>query len=58
MVLLLLFTLVVLSLSHWLFEVVMHCLKVKPPASAMPQHKKVRLRTVFPQKKIITNRSK
>ena len=45
-------------LSHWLFEVVMHCLKVKPPASAMPQHKQVRLRTVFPQKKIITNRSK
>ena len=45
-------------LSHWLFEVVMHCLKVKPPASAMPQHKKVRLRTVFPQKKIMTNRSK
>ena len=33
------------NLSHWLFEVLMHCLKVKPPAPVMPQQKKGRLRT-------------
>ena len=34
------------SLSHWLSEVVMHCLKLKLPAPACPPQKKTRLRTV------------
>lgn len=46
------------NLSHWLFEVLMHCLKVKPPAPVMPQQKKGRLRTASPQKKVIPQRSK
>ena len=45
-------------LSHWLFEVVMHCLKVKPPVPAMSQQKKGHLRTASPVKKAITKRSK
>ena len=40
------------NLSHWLFEVVMHCLKVKPPAPAIPQKKKGRLLTAASKKKI------
>lgn len=39
------------NLSHWLFEVVMHCLKVKLPAPAMPQKKKGRLLTASPKTK-------
>jgi AcrR family transcriptional regulator len=46
------------ALNHWLFEVVMHCLKVKLPASAMSQPKKVQLRTAPPAKKARTQRSK
>ncbi len=46
------------NLNHWLFEVVMHCLKVKPPAPAMPQQKKGRLKIASPQKKVIPQRSK
>jgi AcrR family transcriptional regulator len=34
------------DLSHWLFELVMHCLKLKLPAPACPPQKKTRLRTV------------
>ena len=34
------------DLSHWLFELVMHCLKLKLPAPASPPQKKTRLRTV------------
>jgi len=34
------------DLSHWLSEVLMHCLKIKPPAPACPPQKKTRLRTV------------
>ena len=34
------------SLSHWLSEVVMHCLKLKLPAPASSPQKKTRLRTV------------
>ena len=46
------------NLSHWLFEVVMHCLKVKPPEPAMSQQKKGHLRTASPAKKTIIKRSK
>ena len=46
------------NLSHWLFEVLMHCLKVKPPAPALSQPKKAHLRTASPAKKAITQRSK
>ena len=46
------------NLSYWLYEVVMHCLKVKPPVSAMSQQKKGHLRTASPAKKDITKRSK
>jgi hypothetical protein len=34
------------DLSHWLSEVLMHCLKLKLPAPACPPQKKTRLRTV------------
>ena len=34
------------DLSHWLSEVLMHCLKIKLPAPAIPQQKKTPLRTV------------
>lgn len=46
------------NLSYWLYEVVMHCLKVKPPVPAMSQQKKGHLRTASPVKKAITKRSK
>jgi AcrR family transcriptional regulator len=46
------------NLSHWLFEVVMHCLKVKPPAPAVLQPKKGRLDTASPLKKVIPRRRK
>ena len=46
------------NLSHWLFEVLMHCLKVKPPAPALSQPKKAHLRTASPVKKSIPKRSK
>jgi AcrR family transcriptional regulator len=34
------------DLSHWLFQLVMHCLKIKPPVPANVPQKKTRLRTV------------
>ncbi len=46
------------NLTHWLFEVLMSCLKIKPPAPALPPQKKAHLRTAFPAKKAITKRSK
>jgi len=46
------------NLSHWLFEVVMHCMKVKLPTPAIPQQKKRRLRIAPPKKKVTTHRSK
>ena len=46
------------KLGYWLFELVMHCLKIKPPKSAMPQQKKGRLRAVSPREKVITHRRK
>lgn len=46
------------NLSHWLFEMLMHCLKVKLPAPAPSQPKKVQLRTAPPAKKARTQRSK
>jgi AcrR family transcriptional regulator len=46
------------NLSHWLFEVVMHCLKVKPPAPAVQQPKKGRLHNASPLKKVIPRRRK
>ena len=33
------------QLSHWLCEVVMHCLKLKPTAPALPNQKTTRLRS-------------
>ena len=45
------------TLNHWLFEVVMHCLKAKPPALAAPQKKMARLRTASPKKKVTSQRS-
>ncbi|WP_297723753.1 TetR/AcrR family transcriptional regulator [Limnohabitans sp. Rim8] len=45
------------DLSHWLFEVLMHCLKIKPPAPAMQQQKKTPLRTASPIHKDTTRRS-
>jgi AcrR family transcriptional regulator len=33
------------QLSHWLCEVVMHCLKLKPPSPALPNQKTTRLRS-------------
>ena len=38
-------------LNHWLFEVLMHCLKVKPPTSAIPLQNNKRLRNVSLPKK-------
>ena len=38
------------DLSHWLFQLVMHCLKIKPPVPEMAPLKKTRLRSVPPQK--------
>jgi AcrR family transcriptional regulator len=46
------------NLSYWLYEVVMHCLKVKPPVPAMSQQKKGHLRISSPVKKSIPKRSK
>jgi hypothetical protein len=46
------------NLSHWLFEVVMHCMKVKLPTHVIPQKKKRRLRIASPKKKVTTQRSK
>lgn len=46
------------NLSHWLFEVVMHCMKVKLPTHVIPQQKKRRLRIAPPKKKVTTHRSK
>jgi hypothetical protein len=45
------------DLGHWLFEVLMHFLKIKPPKPAMPQQKKTRLRTASPIHKDTTRRS-
>ncbi len=46
------------KLTYWLFEVVMHCMRVKLPTQAIPQQKKTRLRIVPPKKKITTQRRK
>ncbi len=46
------------NLTYWLFEVVMHCMKVKLPTHAIPQQKKTRLRIAPPKKKVTTQRSK
>jgi AcrR family transcriptional regulator len=46
------------NLTYWLFEVVMHCMKVKLPTHATPQQKKTRLRIAPPKKKVTTQRSK
>jgi AcrR family transcriptional regulator len=45
------------DLSHWLFEVLMHCLKIKPPEPAMSQQKKTPLRTASPIHQDTTRRS-
>ena len=46
------------DLSHWLCEVVMHCLKLKPPASATLNQKTPRLRKASSMNKNTTLRSK
>ena len=46
------------NLSHWLVEVLMHCLKVKSPEPAIPPQNKKRLRQVSLPKKATTYRSK
>ena len=45
------------SLSHWLSEVVMHCLKLKLPAPATPNQKTPCLRSVSSMNKNTTQRS-
>jgi len=45
------------NLSHWLFEVLMHFLKVKPPAPTLPQKKMGHLRTESLKKKVTPPRS-
>jgi AcrR family transcriptional regulator len=46
------------NLSHWLVEVVMHCMKVKLPTHAIPQQKRTRLRIASTKKKVTSQRSK
>jgi AcrR family transcriptional regulator len=46
------------DLSYWLFEVVMHCLKLKAPAPATSPLKKTRLSAASPKKKNTSTRSK